>query len=101
MRSKTRPGKIGKTQAEDIAARALLFLAEDAGRLGRFLAETGLDPATLRGRAGAPEVITAALGHVMGDESTALAFAANAGIAPESLAVALAALGVTSPWEST
>lgn len=96
-----RPTRITRDEAEALAARALLFLAEDAGRLGRFLAETGLDPGTLRGRARSPEVLAAALSHVCNDESTLLAFAANAGVAPECLGLAQSALGQTSHWDST
>ena len=69
--------------------------------LGRFLAETGLDPVTLRGQARSPEVLGAALGHVMQDESTLLAFAANASLDPTTLTAALAALGHSGPWDST
>lgn len=87
--------------AEEIAARALLFLAEDAGRLGRFLAETGLDPATLRGRARSPAILGAVLGHLMNDESALLAFAANAALAPEDIARAESQLGTATPWDST
>jgi hypothetical protein len=101
MRHPRRSARLDREAAEAMAARALLFLAEDPGRLGRFLAETGLDPVSLRVRAGSPEVIGAALGHVMADESTLLAFTANAGLAPESLGEAAALLGIAGPWEST
>lgn len=101
MRDKRRPGRLTIQSAEDIAARAILFLADDAARLGRFLAETGLEPATLREKLKAPETMAAVLGHLMADESSLLAFSANAGIAPEDVARAEAALGGGSPWDST
>jgi hypothetical protein len=87
--------------AEHIAARALLFLAEESGRLGRFLAETGLDPRELRSRMHDRPTLAAVLGYLMSDESALLAFAANAGLAPEDVAGAERALGGGSPWEST
>jgi hypothetical protein len=101
MKFQKSAGKITPGEAQDMAARALLFLAEEPQRLGRFLADTGLDPATLTGRVQSNEVLAAALGHVMEDESTLLAFAANAGYRPESLGPALAALGVARNWDST
>ena len=101
MRMNPKPGRMTEEAALEVASQALLFLAEDSARLGRFLADTGLDPTTLRHRARSPEVLGAALGHVMQDESTLLAFATNAGIKPEGLAAALAALGQAGPWDST
>jgi hypothetical protein len=101
MRGIRRPTRMTAALAADIAARALLFLAEDPGRLGRFLAVTGLGPETLRQQARNPEMLAAALGHVMEDESTLLTFAANAGIEPELLVPALATLGGTGNWDST
>lgn len=96
-----RPTRLTKETAQDIGARALLFVAEDGARLGRFLAETGLDPQTLRSRARSPEILGAVLGHLMTDESALLAFAANAGFAPEDIARAEAMLGTATPWDST
>jgi len=101
MRDRRRSGGMTREAAEQIAARALLFLAEDAGRLGRFLAETGLDPRALRGRMREPEILVAVTGYLMADESALLAFAANARLQPEEIARAEAALGGGSPWEST
>ncbi len=100
MRDPRRKSTMTEALATDVGAQALLFLAEDEGRLGRFLVATGLDPATLREQARSREVLGAALGHVMEDESTLLAFAANAGLDPAQLAPALVALGGSSPWDS-
>ncbi len=101
MRDARRPRRMTKETAEAIAAQAFLFLAEDGGRLGRFLTETGLDPSALRQSAGDLTILSAVLGHLMADESSLLAFAANAGIAPEDVAGAEAELGGGAPWEST
>jgi hypothetical protein len=101
MRDTRRPRRMTSEAAEAIAAQAFLFLAEESGRLGRFLADTGLDPATLRSSLREPTILAAVLGHLMADESALLTFAANAGIAPEDVASAEVALGGGSPWEST
>ena len=43
-----------RAAAEEFGLKALLFMAEDEGRLIRFLAETGLDPQGLKSQAGTP-----------------------------------------------
>lgn len=101
MRDRHRPRRMTRESAEEIAAHALLFLAEDSGRLGRFLAETGFDPRQLRSRMRDPATLSAVVGYLMADESALLAFAANAGLEPEDVARAEVALGGGSPWEST
>jgi Protein of unknown function (DUF3572) len=75
-------------QAETIGLRALTFLAEDAQRLGRFLALTGLGPAELKDQAQTSRVLAAVLDHLLRDESLLLVFAASCGIAPELVAPA-------------
>ncbi|MFV0297840.1 MAG: DUF3572 domain-containing protein [Hyphomicrobiaceae bacterium] len=100
MKSRLKSTPLTAEEALDIASRALLFVAEDTNRLQRFMGETGLDPQTLRQNAGSREVLCAALGHVMEDESTALTFAANAGLRPERLAEARSALGLDGQWDS-
>ena len=100
MRDGRRTGRMTRATAEEIAARALLFLAGESDRLGRFIAETGLDPATLRSRMRDADALAAVLGHVLADESALLAFAANAGLRPEDVARAEAELTGGSPWES-
>ena len=71
--------------AEDIAAKALLFLAEEPQRLGRFIAETGIGPDDLMAGAGSRETLVAVLDHLVRDESALLVFAAGAGIGPEQV----------------
>ena len=70
-------------QAEGVALQALAFLAEDAQRLGNFLALTGLGPEDLRAQAREPQLLAAVLDHLMREESQLLMFAANYGLAPE------------------
>ncbi len=69
-----------------------MFLAEDERRLGRFLAETGLDPATLRRSMGKPELLIPVLAYLLADESQLLVFAAGAGLPPEDIGKAHALL---------
>jgi hypothetical protein len=79
-------------QAEIVALQALAFLAEDAQRLGGFLALTGLGPEELRAQAREARLLAAVLDHLLRDESQLLVFAANYGIAPELIGQAHAAL---------
>lgn len=78
--------------AATIGLAGLRFLAEDADRLGRFLITTGIGPAELRSRAGDPALLGAVLDHLLADESLLLVFAAETGLAPESIAPAQALL---------
>jgi len=78
--------------AEGIAAQGLAFLAEDSARFSRFLAVTGLTPDQIHAQVQTPEFLAAVLEHLVGDESLLLVFAANASVAPETVAPALALL---------
>ena len=80
-----------------MALRALAFLASEPERLEPFLAATGLGPATLREAAQEAGFLGAVLDHVAGDDSLLLEFAANLGLAPESVAMARAALAGPPP----
>jgi len=70
--------------AEVIALQALAFLAADDGRLSRFLTLSGIDGASLRARAGEPELLAAVLDHVLGDESLLFVFCEAADLLPEA-----------------
>ncbi|AHB48675.1 hypothetical protein W911_10185 [Hyphomicrobium nitrativorans NL23] len=85
----------GLQDAETVGLAALAFLAEDAPRLGRFLALTGIGPDQLRSAADAPETLLAVLDHLLGDESLLLVFASTRGIRPETLVPAREALART------
>jgi hypothetical protein len=61
-------------RGEEIAIAALGFLAGDDERLSRFLALTGIDPASIRQQIGDPLFQLAILDHVFEDESLLLAF---------------------------
>ncbi|MBM3608219.1 MAG: DUF3572 family protein [Alphaproteobacteria bacterium] len=68
--------------AETIAVQALAWLAEEPGRIGGFLAQSGIDPASLRKAAGEPAFLAAILDHLCQNEPDLLTFAANAGLSP-------------------
>jgi hypothetical protein len=89
--------KISRDTAEAIALQALAFLAEDRGRMARFLMLTGLEPEDLRARIGAGELHRAVLEHLAADESLLLVFTANRAIPPESIGAAIALLQAHGP----
>lgn len=78
-----------KKRAEFIAVAALQYLAEDAERLGRFLALTGLAPGEIRQAAKNPDFLAAILQHLASDESLLLAFAHDKALKPEEIARAI------------
>jgi hypothetical protein len=90
MRERGQP--LSLSDAESIAAQGLAFLAEEPARLARFLSLTGLGPDDIRARIGSPEVLSAVLEHLAGDESLLLVFTATASVAPETITPALALL---------
>ena len=51
----------------------------------------GCEPSDVRARAGTPELLSAVLEHLAGDESLLLVFAASRRVAPESIGQAIAA----------
>ena len=72
-------------KANELAVSALVFLAADADRLGRFLALTGLEPQTIRLAAQEPGFLAGVLDHIAGDENLLLAFAGENGVRPEEV----------------
>ena len=84
--------------AETVAIQALSFLAAEPARLGRFLAETGLGPETLRGAANSPEFLVSVLDFVLSDENLVKEFAAASELKPSTVAAAREALGGPT-WE--
>ena len=77
-----------REEAEALALTALEFLSQDGERIGRFLALSGLDPGDLRKAAAEPGFLPAVLDHLAQDEALLIAFAEEAGIAPERVAEA-------------
>jgi hypothetical protein len=69
--------------AEAIATQALAYIAGDATRLGRFLAESGLGPESLRQAARDPSFLPAVLDFILSHEHDLIDFAAIAAIDPK------------------
>ncbi len=84
--------------AEIVAIQALSHLAGTPELLGRFLAETGLGPETLRKAASDPQFLSAVLDFVLRDDNTAAAFATASGLELTTIVTARLALG-GERWE--
>lgn len=87
-----RDAKSSSASAEVTALRALAWVVTDQDRALRFLAQTGCDAKTLRRRAGEAEILGAVLDFLMEDESSLLAFADQADLPAQSVALARLAL---------
>ena len=74
--------------AETLALRALAHVAGDADLGPRFLDLTGLDVATLRARAGKPDILAAVLGFLAAHEPSLVATARALDVAPAALVAA-------------
>ena len=84
--------------AEIVAIQALTFIAGEPGRLGQFLAETGIGPETLRTAAADPKFLASVLEFVMRDDATVKAFAEVSNLHPTNVAAAYQAL-CDPAWE--
>ena len=84
--------------AEIVAIQALSFIAGDPARLGRFLAESGIGPDTLRKSASDPKFLASVLDFVMRDDATVKAFAEASQLHPTNVAAAHQAL-CDPAWE--
>ncbi|WP_313538761.1 DUF3572 domain-containing protein [Sphingomonas sp.] len=73
------------TNPETVALQALVWILSDSGRAGRLLDLTGLDPATLRARAGEPALLAAALGFLESHEPDLIACADALDLSPAAL----------------
>ncbi len=91
---------IAREDAQMLAAKGLIFIANDQEMLGRFMGLTGLAPDDLRGTAGEPEFLAGVLSFFMDHEAVLLAFAASAGISPRHVADAHLALSGAQAWDS-
>jgi hypothetical protein len=86
-----------REQAESVAIRALGFLADDPERIGYFLAQTGINPRSLRQAASDPNFLLGVLDHLAAHEALLCAFAARADMPPEVVAEARNMLAGTPP----
>ncbi|WP_294251099.1 DUF3572 family protein [uncultured Sphingomonas sp.] len=73
------------TNPETVALQALVWILSDSGRAARLLDLTGLDPATLRARAGEPALLAAALGFLESYEPDLIACADALDLSPAAL----------------
>ena len=88
----------GRAAAEQLAIAALGFIAGEPERLGRFLAMTGLGPASIRDAAREPHFLAGVLDHLSADESLLVAFATEHAVGPDAVMRARAAL-TGDRWE--
>jgi hypothetical protein len=96
-----RRGVVNAQEARDIATEAFLFLVSDQKQLVDFLGQSGLDPTSLSARARDPETLVFVLDYVQSNESLLLAFSANSGHKPETIAAAAHVIGGPPPqWSS-
>jgi hypothetical protein len=78
----SKASKRQRDAAEALAIQALNFLAHDPDRLARFLALSGLGPASMRSAARESGFLAGVLGHLGEDERLLIAFASEAGVTP-------------------
>lgn len=76
------------TNPEMIALQALVWVLGETGRANRLLDLTGLDPATLRARAGEPALLAATLGFLEAHEPDLIACADALDLSPAALVAA-------------
>ena len=84
---------LSRSKAEEVAIRALAFLASEPDHISRFMALSGLGPEDIAQSAATSEFQVALLDHLMGDEALLLTFCSNENISPELIAPARHALG--------
>ncbi len=87
-----KPRYLSIEQAEKLAIGALAFLASQPETLGRFLQLTGIAPANLRSAAAEPGFLAGVLDYLLTNEALLVDYAHDAGLAPEEIARARAAL---------
>ncbi len=79
---------ISQADSQAIAIQALTYIAADREQMNRFVALSGITLEELRLAAKEPGFLVGVLDFFMGHEPTLMAFAANAGISPEDVAMA-------------
>lgn len=84
----------------DIAHEALAYLLAQQEVTERFLAETGMDLGTLRGRLADPDCLGSVLDFLLENEPVLLAFCGEVGLKPESIWKARRAYPGLKVWDS-
>ncbi len=91
---------IAREDAQMLAAKGLIFIANDQEALGHFMRLTGLTPDDLRGAAGESDFLAGVLSFLMDHEAVLVAVAASAGILPRHVASAHLVLSGAPAWNS-
>jgi len=97
-----KPAQKIREVAEIVAIQALSFLAGEPERLGKFLAETGIGPETLRTSASDPNFLIHVLDFILRDDETVKAFAKSSQLDPTNVMAAREVLGEVTgnrKWE--
>lgn len=87
-----KPDRIDSAGAEDLAVKALSYVAADPVLLPRFLALTGIEPAQIREVAGEPGFLAGVLQFLLAHEPTLMDFCETQGVKPDNVSAALRAL---------
>jgi hypothetical protein len=80
--------RISPDLAQELAIAALHYLAQDEDRLNGFLTNTGLSADNLREAANEPQFMSVLLDYITSDDTLVLSLAAEANVAPETIAAA-------------
>jgi len=83
----------GLQSAETMALNALGFLADSPDKLERLMAQSGVDLATVRERAGERDFLAAVLDFLMANEDLLVDFCHTTGTAPKAVHLACHKLG--------
>jgi hypothetical protein len=79
---------MNKDEAVGIALSAFAFITSDEERMSRFLAVSGLQPATIRSAASEPGFFAGILDYIASDEPLLLALAKELNAKPEHIMAA-------------
>jgi Protein of unknown function (DUF3572) len=90
--------RLSPAEAEVIALKCLVFLAEDEQRVNRFMSLSGLSPGDLRAGANQPEFLAGVLDYLLSDEKLLLAFIGSHGLEPEIPGLARRLLPGLAEW---
>lgn len=83
LRTATTPQPLSREAAELLGLQALGWVAGQPELAADFLNATGASPDEMRDRAADPEFLGFVLDFLLADETALVAFAAEAGIAPD------------------
>ena len=86
-------GRPTPEEAQVLALKALAFIVNSEETLGRFMALSGLDGASLRARAGEPELHVALLDFLLADEGLVVEFCETASVDARAVHLARYVLG--------